>query len=1082
MKTLTRVKLINWHTFVNETFDVYHNTLMTGENSTGKSTILDALQYVLTVGRCKFNKAASDIGNRTLESYVRCKTGKEGQEYERNGDVTCYIALEFYDEKTRHYQVIGAAIDVMNGTKPIRDFFQIVNARIEDIVFIEKQNVLTRRQFKVKLNELKLNAQFKDVIRDAEKLFSIALGVKIKYFELVSRALAFKAIDNVYQFIMDFLLKEDFVDINHLRQSILHYQQLEEQLKVSKNECDTLGQIAQQYEIFQQEEFDIKAIRFAVEKVTEKRLLHDIKQASKKIDTFHVKQKQNHQKLRQIDEQYDFYHRQLDQIESSMNENEAYRLKATLDHDFKMLNKEKNKNESKYQDIILKLKQEAKLFKKLKIQKKFIEYIEKQQYDSQSLNELIQDVIHYINNKADELKYQIQNQKNLLKINVDNYNQTLEQYNTLKSNQFSYRQEVQGLIDLLKEKLSDHYGKEIEVKPLCEYIEVKDESWRHALEGYLNTQRFDIIIDPEYFSYALLIYEEYKNQRGIFGVGIVDVAKLKKYGDIDVKGTLADQLICRNTYAKWYINMLLKNVVCVDDARELRHHRTAITRTVMLYKNYTVRALNPRIYKTPYIGYHAIKLQLEILEKQLNHLQVKIEQDKTVFDQLQKNLDMIRQSQILQLFYQIDIIDEYQLLVKQIQQIQNQINNLKLDDSLLALQDEYNTAYLQFEDIKEQRRQLTEEIGKIKYQVNDLSQMLAIHQQNQEAIHETIVQYELDHIDVTKRSDQIIIELEKQFFRDFRNALKLLEQKYIQKNKTVSDLKNKIEIQMNNYNNEFNIGFENSIDDMQSYLQRYYQLRDMDIVDKTEKTRQAKLKCEESFKTSFISGLHEKIENAKRDINMLNKGLMKRNFNGETYEFVVTATKKDNFKNYYKIIQTGKDYIADNLLSETLDDSQRRIMDELFTKLSATDNNKETEKMLMEYTDYRNYLDYDIKINYDDGTFAYFSKVNKEKSGGETQTPFYVIMAASFEQVIQNRNQNEDFGCVVLLDEAFNNMDERRIQEMIQFYNERDIQTFIVVPPSRAATIIPYVNTRLLVIKQNNHSFVEVISDERKTL
>ena len=80
MKTLTKVKLINWHTFVNETFEVYHNTLMTGENSTGKSTILDALQYVLTVGKCKFNKAASDIGNRTLESYIRCKTGKEGQE------------------------------------------------------------------------------------------------------------------------------------------------------------------------------------------------------------------------------------------------------------------------------------------------------------------------------------------------------------------------------------------------------------------------------------------------------------------------------------------------------------------------------------------------------------------------------------------------------------------------------------------------------------------------------------------------------------------------------------------------------------------------------------------------------------------------------------------------------------------------------------------------------------------------------------------------------------------------------------------------------------------------------------------
>ena len=170
--------------------------------------------------------------------------------------------------------------------------------------------------------------------------------------------------------------------------------------------------------------------------------------------------------------------------------------------------------------------------------------------------------------------------------------------------------------------------------------------------------------------------------------------------------------------------------------------------------------------------------------------------------------------------------------------------------------------------------------------------------------------------------------------------------------------------------------------------------------------------------------------------------------------------------------------MVNNLLSETLSESQRRIMDDLFIKLSSVENDQETEQMLMEYTDYRNYLDYDIKIKYASGDFAYFSKVNKEKSGGETQTPFYVIMAASFEQVIRNRNQNEDFGCVVIFDEAFNNMDEQRIQEMIKFYNEREIQTFIAVPPSRASTIIPYVNTRLLVIKQNQHSFVEGFRDE----
>lgn len=72
---------------------------------------------------------------------------------------------------------------------------------------------------------------------------------------------------------------------------------------------------------------------------------------------------------------------------------------------------------------------------------------------------------------------------------------------------------------LTKEQLSNYYQKKIEVKPLCEYLEITDESWRNAIEGYLNTQRFDIIIELVYFVKAMEIYEQYKNSHGIFGLG-----------------------------------------------------------------------------------------------------------------------------------------------------------------------------------------------------------------------------------------------------------------------------------------------------------------------------------------------------------------------------------------------------------------------------------------------------------------------------------------------------------------------------------------------------------------------------------
>ena len=48
MKTLTRVKLINWHRFTNTTIEFGASTLLSGENGAGKSTLLDAIQFVVT--------------------------------------------------------------------------------------------------------------------------------------------------------------------------------------------------------------------------------------------------------------------------------------------------------------------------------------------------------------------------------------------------------------------------------------------------------------------------------------------------------------------------------------------------------------------------------------------------------------------------------------------------------------------------------------------------------------------------------------------------------------------------------------------------------------------------------------------------------------------------------------------------------------------------------------------------------------------------------------------------------------------------------------------------------------------------
>ena len=1010
MKTLTKVKLINWHTFSNTEFEIYKNALITGENGTGKSTILDAIQYVLTVGKCKFNKAASDIGNRTLESYIRCKTGIEGHEYVRNGDVTTYIVLEFFDEKTKDYQIIGTVIDLPSGGRLNREFFQILDSQINDVTFIEERKVLTKKEFKNTLNTHNQQGFFKDTIKEGERLFGNALGVKPKYFDLVTRALAFKAIDNVYQFIVDFLLKEDFVDIQNLRDSIKHYKVLEEKLKVSKKECDTLEEVIQFYNQYLENAFQIDVLDCTKEKLYERELRSLIENSQKRYQAIEDQLKFIQQKLNQLHQDEESYQEKYHQLDQSLRENDTYNLKNDLKKECERLKKEKEDKQKEYMDLLDELQQEAKLLKELRIQKAFIKVLENEEYHTETLSTHLRKVEQEIIEKTNKTEYQRSSLQLEITKNVEQYNQYQEEYTSLKENQLYYRKEIQELICLLNEQLTKHFGKSIEIKPLCEYIEVKDEKWRNALEGYLNSQRFDLIVEPEYFEYALLVYEEYKNKRGIYGVGIVDVAKLAKYGDVVLKETLADQLECKNTYARWYVNMLLSKVHCVDDVTQLRNYPTAITPTCMLYKNYTARALNPRIYNKPYIGLGAIKIQLKTIEQQLETLQQEIKQQKVKLEALKNTQSLLKKSNADKILYRIDLLDKYHSLEKEYQEVNERYQKLELDDSIISLQEECETVKKLLDQTKKEKENALMKKGSLENNLETFKEQLEQTQESYDVLHEKIIQFEMDHLELSQKADQKVIVYLKRFVKDFKSMKNEIDyQKSVSQDKA-RQVESQIEMKMKDYNNEYNIGFENSLKDIESYKHRFHQLKDMDIVSKEEKTRQAKLKCEESFKTSFISGLNEKIENAKKDIYELNKGLAQRDFNGETYEFCVSPTSRDDFKEYYKIIQSGKEYMANNLLSETLNENQRRIMDELFIKLSSVENDQETEKMLLEYTDYRNYLDYDIKIKYNSGDFAYFSKVNKEKSGGETQTPFYVIMAASFEQVVRNRNQNEGFG------------------------------------------------------------------------
>lgn len=120
---------------------------------------------------------------------------------------------------------------------------------------------------------------------------------------------------------------------------------------------------------------------------------------------------------------------------------------------------------------------------------------------------------------------------------------------------------------------------------------------------------------------------------------------MSRYEDVDVKDTLASQLDCKIHMLDGMPTCCFLKVQCVDDVTQLRNYATAITPTCMLYKNYTARAINPRIYNKPYIGLGAIKIQLATIEQELENLKQEIKLQKANYEDLKNGQALLNQSQ-----------------------------------------------------------------------------------------------------------------------------------------------------------------------------------------------------------------------------------------------------------------------------------------------------------------------------------------------------------------------------------------------------------------------------------------------------
>ena len=1073
MKKLMRVKLINWHRFTNTTIEFEKSTLISGENGAGKSTLLDAIQFVVICSTNYFNKAAHENGKRKLTGYIRCKTGRENKPYERTGEISAHIALEFYEEKRNKYFVVGAVVDSASEGQEKTVRYLMDGIRLEDSLFFQGKTPKSINQFRT--SNAKKIKQWCTTDKEARSMIKNRFGrIEDKFFRLIPKALAFRPIDDIKDFVYSYVLDEKEVNIDVLRENVRTYQDLQRTLENVKIRVGRLEKINTMHDqaadgLRKDSQYEYYLARVEADLIGE-----EIKRMQSEIqsDTFRLEEQ----------------NRQIASVRAEQTEKQQIRddLRAELAADKDFLAKDeqekklhllenKRKEMLEEREILQKSIDAAKRQLKKLLGVRDIDNSIRLYYDNlcvidkntnlAELRDILLNVITYKNKMRDKIfqkRAEVLAEETMVSSQKQELDRKIEQ---LMKKKLSYAEDVERVRMAIKEEFQ-RIGRTPEPRILCEMLEITDDSWRNAVEGYLNTQRFYILVEPDSFDIALGIYDRLRKEKKAYGVGLINTQNLEQY-DTAPEGSLAAVVTSENKYAKRYINMILGKVHMCAHYRDLKNYKTSITKECMKYQNNVASAIKPAVFDTPYIGQNALKVQLEQARKKREEIKEQLMQIHTRLEQMEFVLEPLETEHDTDIKYRLDVIGDLRQISVEINNCKDNIATLDKNSNIIMKQIQLSTLEKMLGELAVRLDSLNRTAGKTEERISLTKEQVAndqIKYGEKADIYEELGNKAGDSLPIWKQ------EYEKQTgdksFSQFRdNYLRRRKANQTLVDKAIDSMKEA----MGEYKTAHDFGAPATMEGYPDFETEYVKLKNSELLQYEGKVEAARCAAEEEFREQFLSKLQENMKIAQAEFKELNKALDDIRFSSEKYEFLYMPSKR--YRQYYEMIMDDFNAMqGESIFSGLFHENHKAVIEELFERLAL--DNENNARALDEFTDYRTYMDYDIRIIHNDGNYSLYSKVCEEKSGGETQTPFYVTVAASFVQLYKNNIGGEAIG-LVLFDEAFNNMDDERIGGVLEFLRRLPLQILIAAPPDKIQYISPFVEETLLVMTDEKVSFVE---------